>query len=29
MEGAFFDEYGISDPDFDKVEYYMLVDEFW
>ena len=26
---AFFDAYGISSPDADKIEYYKLLDEFW
>ena len=25
----FFEAYGITDPDAEKVEYYMLLDEFW
>ena len=26
---GFFEAYGITDPDAEKVEYYMLLDEFW
>ena len=26
---GFFQAYGIMDPDAEKVEYYMLLDEFW
>ena len=29
LEREFFEAYGISDPDGAKVEYYMLLDEFW
>ncbi len=29
LERDFFDVYGISDPDEPKIEYYMLLDEFW
>ena len=29
LEKDFFDAYGISDPDEAKIEYYILLDEFW
>jgi aminoglycoside phosphotransferase len=29
LRRAFFDTYGVASPDAEKVEYYMLLDEFW
>ena len=29
LSTRFFEAYGITDPDAEKVEYYMLLDEFW